>query len=53
MKIPRSKKDILVKTYLEYENYIKSLEEKYHLLSTNQTSTSTLYPLSKASNILR
>lgn len=29
MKIPRSKKDILVKTYLEYENYIKSLEEKY------------------------
>ena len=27
MKIPRNKKDILVKTYLEYENYIKSLDK--------------------------
>lgn len=27
MKIPRKKKDILAKTYIEYENYIKSLDK--------------------------
>lgn len=28
MKIPRKKKDILAKTYIEYENYVRSLDEK-------------------------